>query len=213
MKITKYGHCCMLVEIDGARILFDPGMFTNSQNGAQNVDIVLITHDHADHYHAESLKAILKNNPSAQVFTNKTMGATLDKEGIKYEVLAHGDSKTAKDILIEGFGKQHAVIYGNMPPADYENTGYFLQNKFFFPGDALFNPGKPVEVLALPVVAPWMKFAEAVDYAKAINPKISFPVHDAIMSFHDFFHGMMQQILKSNGVEFKPLKADESFEA
>ena len=38
------------------------------------------------------------------------------------------------------------------------------------PGDALFTPGEPVDVLATPAAAPWMKISEAVDYLRAVAP-------------------------------------------
>lgn len=34
MKITKLGHCCLLIEIRGTRFLTDPGSYTTSQNTA-----------------------------------------------------------------------------------------------------------------------------------------------------------------------------------
>jgi hypothetical protein len=33
LKITKYGHCCMLVEEKDSRILIDPGNFTEGKDG------------------------------------------------------------------------------------------------------------------------------------------------------------------------------------
>ena len=49
MQITKFGQCCLLIEVAGKRILTDPGRFSVSQNDVSNIDIILITHEHADH--------------------------------------------------------------------------------------------------------------------------------------------------------------------
>ena len=62
MKITKLGHCCLIVKEGNITILTDPGSYTTDQNTVKGIDIVLITHEHGDHFHVESLKAILKNN-------------------------------------------------------------------------------------------------------------------------------------------------------
>ncbi|MDT5194428.1 MAG: hypothetical protein QOH20_1182, partial [Mycobacterium sp.] len=49
------------------------------------------------------------------------------------------------------------------------------------PGDALFDPGEPVDVLAMPAAAPWMKISEAVDYLRAVAPARAVPIHQAII--------------------------------
>ncbi len=69
MKITKYGHCCLFVEEQGLRILIDPGMFTEGKHPVENIDVLLITHEHQDHCHVPSVQTILKNSPQAKVYT------------------------------------------------------------------------------------------------------------------------------------------------
>ena len=63
MTITKIGHCCLLIEFNERKILTDPGTFSSAQNTLIGIDVVLITHEHADHIHVESLAEIIKNNP------------------------------------------------------------------------------------------------------------------------------------------------------
>jgi L-ascorbate metabolism protein UlaG (beta-lactamase superfamily) len=201
MKITKYGHCCLLIEEKGLRVLTDPGMYSTRQDDVKGIDVVLITHDHPDHLHIESLKTVLKNNPQAKIFTNKTVGKMLDKENISYDILEHGSSKNINSVLIEAFGKKHEVIYPSIPQSD--NTGYFIANKFFYPGDAFTNPEKHVEVLALPVAGPWLSIKDAVDYAKLIKPKKCFPVHDGMLkSPGGTTHRIPIHILTPLGIEF-----------
>src|SRR6185312_9669397 len=78
MKIKKIGHCCLVIETKGVRIMTDPGMFSTAQNEEKNIDIVAITHEHGDHFHIESLKAIIANNPAVTVITNSAVGKLLD---------------------------------------------------------------------------------------------------------------------------------------
>jgi len=158
----------------------DPGMYSVEQQALErNIDIVLITHEHQDHLHTDSLKQILKNNPRAQVISNASVGKLLEQEGITFTKLSHGDSLMQEGISFEGHGHDHAVIYPTIPSV--ENTGFLIDGRLFYPGDAFYNPEKPVEILALPVVAPWMKISEAIEYAKAIKPKKCFPVHDGMI--------------------------------
>jgi L-ascorbate metabolism protein UlaG (beta-lactamase superfamily) len=139
----------------------------------------LITHEHQDHLHIDSLKIVLKNNPDAKIFTNNGVAKLLDKEHIKYEIIDDKKTVKAKNVLIEGIGKKHAEIYKTLPSV--ENTGYFIAGRLFYPGDAFYNPKRPVEILALPVAGPWMKISEAIDYALEIKPKFAFPVHDGML--------------------------------
>lgn len=188
MKITKLGHCALVLEIDGVKILTDPGSYTVEAQGVQaNINVILITHEHQDHFHVGSIKKVLANNPSAVVVTNSAVGKLLAAEGVAHTQVGDGESTVMKGVVIEGFGKDHALVY---PPTMglVENTGYFVANKFYFPGDNFYNPGKKVDVLALPVAGPWMKMADAIDCAKDIKPRVAFGVHDGMIlpSFRGF---------------------------
>ena len=68
---------------------------------------------------------------------------------------------------------KHAEIFEEY--GQVQNTGYFIENKLFYPGDAYTEPGKVVDVLALPVAGPWCKSAEAIAYAIRVQPKKAFP--------------------------------------
>ncbi|MDB4978073.1 MAG: fold metallo-hydrolase [Candidatus Peribacteria bacterium] len=210
MKITKLGHCCMLIEENGVRILTDPGAWTTTQLDVRNLDIILITHEHADHFHLDSLKKILEHNTNAIVVTNKSTGALLDKEGISYQGVDDGTMEIIQGIAISGHGTKHAVIYPALP--NMENTGFFIANKFFFPGDSFVMPPLPVDILALPIAGPWMKLSEAIDYLKEVNPRISFPVHDGMIQPVDWLHASIEHISKSLGLNFQAVKVGEENE-
>lgn len=200
MKITKFGHCCLLIEEKGLRILTDPGSYSTAQNDVKNINVILITHEHADHIHIPSLKNCMQNNPKARIITNKGVSKLLDIEGIKYELIEHEQNITIDGVLIEGYGEKHADMYKTITPA--VNTGYFISNKLFYPGDAFTNPNKPVDVLALPVAGPWMKLSEAIDYALKINPKTAFPVHEGILKQPGTTHKIPGDVLPKHGIKF-----------
>lgn len=211
MKITKFGHCCFTIEESGVKLLTDPGSFTTEQNDATGIDTILITHEHADHYHLDSVKALLKNNPGAVIVTNQAVGALLQKEGIAHTQVGEGESIDIKGISIQGFGHEHAKIYETY--GQVENTGYLIQKKLYFPGDALHNPGQAVEVLALPVYGPWMKISEAIDYAKAMKPKMVFNMHDTpVKEGMNFGVRIASHFLPLAGIEFVAMADGETKE-
>lgn len=153
---------------------------------------------------------VLKNNPQAVLYTVKGVAVLLDKENIPYKLLEHGQHVTEKSVLIEGFGQLHADMYPGWLRVD--NCGYFIGGRLFYPGDAFTNPGKPVEILALPVAGPWMKLSEAIDYAKEVKPKIAFPVHDGILKTPGMVNRLPLKFLGEVGIEFKSLAEGESLE-
>ena len=50
-------------------------------------------------------------------------------------------------------------------------------------------------MLALPVAGPWMKIADAIDFAKAIKARTAFGVHDGMVQ--PFFRGYVGNLLKN----------------
>ena len=211
MKITKFGHCCFRIEEADVSLITDPGMFSTTQNEEGNVDAILITHEHADHYHLQSIKAILSNNPQCIIITNSAVGALLTKEGIASTLVGDGQSTMIGSITIEGFGRHHAVIYDSY--GQVENTGFFINKKLYFPGDAFHNPRQHIDVLALPVYGPWMKISEAIDYAKEISPRAVFNMHDApVKPTANFGLRVAENFLKESGIVFVPLQDGETKE-
>ena len=211
MKITKYGHCCLLIEERGVRILTDPGTYSSGFEHLK-VDIVLITHEHQDHLHVDSLKKLIANkiDKGLVIITNKGVGKILDENNIPiYHILEDGQSKIIKDILIEAIGHDHAIMYKTVPCI---NTGFLIANRLFYPGDSLHNPNKPVEILALPVAGPWMKLSEAIDYALELKPKIAFPVHDGGLKQPGTTHRFPLMILEPAGIKFQVLEEGKEYE-
>lgn len=182
MKITKFGHCCLLVEEGETKILVDPGNYTTEQNALKGLSAVLITHEHVDHFHLASVKQVLANNPAVKIFTTKIVTELLQKEGIIDQVVSVKEEFFIADLSIAVYGELHEIIYPTLPRVT--NIGFLFNKKFFYPGDALTNPAVPVEVLAFPITGPWLKLSEAIDYVVAVKPTICFPVHEGTASIN-----------------------------
>lgn len=196
----------MLVEEGNLRTLLDPGVYNESPN-VNSVDVLLITHEHADHCHVDSVKKIIETNDGIEVITHQAVSDLLAKEGISSTVIKDGENIERKGVVIGSRGRAHAFVHPDM--ATCVNTGYFIGNKLFFPGDCFHKPSEQVDILALPVSGPWMKLSEAIDYAKDLKPKIAFPVHDGMLKDEAMESSRMhpKKILEPLGIKMVDMRA------
>ncbi len=132
MKITKLGHCCLIIEQGETKILTDPGEYSDAQNSVRGITHILITHEHYDHFHVPSLKLVLANNPKAAIYTNSAVGNLMSREKLSYELLQHGDKQKLGSFEVEGIGTEHHVIYKALPLV--MNTAMCLITSFFTQG-------------------------------------------------------------------------------
>jgi L-ascorbate metabolism protein UlaG (beta-lactamase superfamily) len=212
MKIKKLGHCCLIIEENGKRIMTDPGSYTvDEQKQEKNLDLIIITHEHGDHIHIESLKEVVKNNPNAKVVTNAGVGKLLDEAGIKYEVLENKLPVELLGVELEAHDCKHEEIFEEI--GQVQNTAYFIGKRLFYPGDAYYNPDKPIEILALPVAGPWAKVKDFITYTLEIKPKVCFPVHDGMLTrFVGSAHFAPEMVLPKNDIAFKIIAVGEEQE-
>jgi L-ascorbate metabolism protein UlaG (beta-lactamase superfamily) len=214
MKITKFGHCCLLIEENGVRVLTDPGSYSSLQNDAKNIDVVVITHEHQDHYHIDSIRKILENNPKVSIITNNSVNALLMKDGIDHAMIVEdGQSMEVKGVKFAGYGKDHAEIYQDRMLV--QNTGYMIGTRLYYPGDSFFNPKTEVEILALPVAGPWCKIKHSIDMYLEIMPKIIFPVHDGQLNAFgnvSIRNGQVAIVAKEKGIKFIELEIGKETE-
>ena len=181
---------------------------------AENIDAVLVTHEHGDHFDIEQIKAIKAASPAMRIITHQALAKTLEENDLSYELLKDGEIVDVNGVSVQSVGEAHACIYGDLSPC--QNTGYFIAGELFAPGDALHDvPSTPVRILALPTGGPWMRISEAIDYAKSVKPEIVFPIHDAM--YIDEYRGeliprLVGGHLKDNGIAFIDLAAGETRE-
>jgi L-ascorbate metabolism protein UlaG (beta-lactamase superfamily) len=204
MKVRKLGHCCFVAEPKkGLKIMTDPGAFSTLQNKQLNIDVILITHEHSDHLHVESLKEVIENNKGVIVITNTAVGKILEKEGIPHTKVEDGGTYEIQGVVIKGFGSIHEEIYGDY--GRVQNTGYMIDT-LFYPGDAFYNPNTPVDILAIPLAGPWVMMKNVIEYAKKIKPRILFPVHDGFIQDFSPHWRIAEYFVKDAGIQFKKLE-------
>ncbi|MEW2131176.1 MBL fold metallo-hydrolase [Streptomyces sp. NPDC005435] len=181
MRFTKKSHACVRLEKDGRTLVIDPGGFSES-DAALGADAILITHEHPDHFDEGRLRTAMEANPQAEIWTLKSVADQIAAAFPgRVHTVGHGDTFTAEGFDVQVHGELHAVIHPDIPRIT--NVGYLIDDgKIFHPGDALAVPEQPVETLLVPVMAPWNKIAEVIDYVREVKPRRAYDIHDALLT-------------------------------
>ena len=142
---------------------------------------MLITHEHADHYDAEHLRAV-----DAPIVTIDAVAQVIAEHAPdlseRVRVVSPGDLLDL-GLPVRVVGEKHAVIHPDYPR--FDNSGYLLtcgDQSVYHPGDALTPPGEAIDVLLAPISAPWLKMSEAVDFVRDVGAPRSLGIHDKVYS-------------------------------
>lgn len=179
MKLTKFEHACFTVEKDGQVLVVDPGAFTTDFVIPVGVVAIFITHEHPDHFDKSRLQAIVDKNPDAVILAHESITSQLS--GFKTQAVTANEGIKIGEFELEFFGGKHAMITPERPIVP--NLGILINKRVYYPGDSFTIPETyTIDVLALPVGAPWLKISETVDFLQQVKPRLAFPTHDGVLS-------------------------------
>jgi L-ascorbate metabolism protein UlaG (beta-lactamase superfamily) len=184
MRITHLGHACLLVEVGGQRILVDPGVFSSEIGDLTGLDVILVTHQHADHVDLQRLPALLEINPQARLYAEPQAAASLEEAGIGAEHTVSGEVLSLGAVRVTPVGELHALINEALPRVG--NLGVVVrapgEPTLFHPGDAYDGEPGQVDILALPLNAPWTASRDTIAFAERISPRVCIPIHDGLLN-------------------------------
>lgn len=200
MKITKFVHSCLLIEMPAPvnrTVLFDPGIMSEEAlqvNRLTYLDDICITHDHSDHVSISLLQRLIDKFPEANLTAPASVLEVLRANGI-----TKGEEKPPAGITLFNSPHEQGEPLFSTPP----QFGYHFLDVLSHPGDShSFHETK--RVLALPVTAPWGTTVRAVNIALNLHPEYVVPIHDWHWS-EDARHGMyesLERIFGGAGIRF-----------
>ncbi|MFE4333228.1 MULTISPECIES: MBL fold metallo-hydrolase [unclassified Streptomyces] len=180
LTLTKKTHSCIRLEKDGQTLVIDPGGLSE-EDAAVGADAILVTHEHFDHFDEGRLRAGMEANPAAEIWTLRSVADQVSAAFPgRVHTVGHGDTFSAAGFDVQVHGELHAVIHPDIPRIT--NIGFLVDGSLFHPGDALTVPDQPVDTLLLPVMAPWNKISEVIDYVRAVKPRRAIDIHDALLA-------------------------------
>jgi L-ascorbate metabolism protein UlaG (beta-lactamase superfamily) len=171
VRLTRWGHACVTLDSGRGRLVLDLGEWSDAA-ALTGADAVLVTHHHPDHADADRLA--LAGLPVAGPAGGALGAAT------GFTALAVGDDLEVAGFEVSAVGGAHAAVFeGEQVCA---NLGYLVRAggvTAYHPGDALHVPDEPVDLVLVPMQAPWLKTAEAMAFLRTVAAPAAIGVHDA----------------------------------
>jgi L-ascorbate metabolism protein UlaG (beta-lactamase superfamily) len=182
LKITFIGHGTLIFTFNGKVIHIDPYGKLTDYSILPKADIILITHEHSDHFDLSAIK-ILRTNQTKLVLTE-----TCAQKILGGMVMKNGEVQTIQGIKIEAvpaYNIVHKRDNGQPFHPQGVGNGYILtfgDKRVYVAGDTENIPEmktiQGVDVAFLPMDLPYTMTPEMVaDAAKVFKPKILYPYH------------------------------------
>ncbi|AHF80402.1 MBL fold metallo-hydrolase [Thermococcus paralvinellae] len=209
MKIVWYGHACFLIETNGVRILIDPYPDVDDDKIGE-IDYILVTHEHSDHYGKTPLLARLRK---AKVIGPKTVYLMAISDGLTDVQTIEED----QEIELKN-GVKVKAVYAEHPSSQYPLSYIiFGERSVWHTGDTYYTPSFKqlrgmVDILLVPISGrSTANEREAADIIEAVRPKIVIPMHYGVYGYGSVEKLQTELRRRRVWTLIKPLKVGEVF--
>ena len=203
LEITFIDHATLMFVFGGKVIHIDPVKRAADYTKLPKADLILVTHNHPDHFDPHTIRKI-SDDSTRLVVTRKIAekieggiimdnGETISVEGLEIEAvpaynIVHMRS-SGKPYHPRGVGNGYVIIFGD--------------KKVYVAGDTENTPEmknmKDIDVAFLPMNVPYTMTPEMVaDAAKAFKPGILYPYH-----YGKTDTSIIQKLLEGTGIEVR----------
>ncbi len=216
MQITHLGHACVLVESDGGtRLLLDPGTYSTGFEELTGLTAVAVTHQHPDHVDASRLGALAAANPQAPLLLETETAAALEDDRVGAvtavtagQELTVGDRRSGRSAV-----GTPSTTTRSRRSATSATSSRAMRRTFFHPGDSYDETPTDVDVLGLPLNAPWCRMAETLAFLDAIAPAAVVPIHTGLLNEHGLAGYLMHvDRFGPDGCELVDLRPGSSYD-
>lgn len=190
-----------MLSYNGKYIQIDPVSQYADYQSFPKADVILITHEHADHLDLQAIQAVSKNQ--TEVLINESGYKKLEKGNI----LKNGDETfILGDVKVEAVPAYNTTAGREMYHPRHRDNGYVLTFdglRIYVAGDTEdipeLNELKEIDVAFLPVNQPYtMTVDQAARAARMFSPKVLYPYHYGSTAIDE-----LPAKLKGSGVEVR----------
>ena len=175
-------HSSMVVETPKGVIHVDPVGGASKYSDLPQPDLILITHEHGDHFDLPTLEAL----PAVRLISNPAVHDMLPEEmKARASTMANGDMVEVLDLRIEAIPAYNTTEDRLQYHPKGRDNGYLLTiggKRFYIAGDTEPTPEMlaltDIEVAFLPMNLPYtMTVQQAAEAVAAFRPTVVFPYH------------------------------------
>jgi len=182
LVITVVGHATLMMTWGGKVLHIDPVTGQADYAKLPKADLILVTHEHADHLDPAAIGPIRTRGTA--VLAPETAARRIPGS----IVLANGDVRTVQGVRIEAV-PAYNLVHMRKPGVPFHSRGVgngyivtFGDTRVYIAGDTENTPEmkwlKGIDIAFLPMNLPYTMTPEMVaDAAKAFRPKILYPYH------------------------------------
>lgn len=211
MKLTKYGHACVIIENNKKRLIIDPGDFTELPEDVANIEAIVLTHEHGDHTDPTNVAIIHAYNPDVVIYG--TQGSIDHLEAIDCKkVVVDGPLEIdliSSKVVLEP--TDHAIIWQTSP---CKNLTVTVGDFFYYPGDSFAVCSKPVKIVGVPVSGPWLKTSESLQFALDAHAELLLPTHNGLLNTmgHEIVHNWFVRVFDGTDKKLLLLQNGEEYQ-
>ncbi len=189
VELTFFGHSFFKADFNGTKVLFDPfinnsctdpafkrlNKCTAKKSDLKDIDIILVSHEHFDHFDKKAIKSLVKQN-QACVVAHDSLLNELDIERRFLCSLNLNQKINLRSVEIECVTAHH--------PESFYPVGFIVSSKgkkLYFSGDtSLIDDFSRIQtdVALLPIGGTYtMDCVDCVKATKLMKPKYVIPMH------------------------------------
>jgi L-ascorbate metabolism protein UlaG (beta-lactamase superfamily) len=182
--IHPVDHASFVMTVPGMVIYSDPVGGADLYEDLPPPDLILVTHEHGDHYDAETLAGIVQEN--TQILTNPAVYEMLPADlQARATAIANGESTTANDITIEAIPAYNTTPDRQQYHPEGRDNGYVLTvagHRVYIAGDTEDTPEmralSDIDIAFVPMNLPYtMTVEQAAAGVEAFKPGFVYPYH------------------------------------
>ena len=182
--VHPIAHASFIMETPGLVIYADPVGDAAAYAGGPAPDLILITHEHGDHYNAETLAALVGED--TKLVTNPAVYDMLpDDLKARATSIANGESTTVGDITIDAIPAYNTTADRLQYHPQGRDNGYVLSvdgKRVYIAGDTEDIPEMraltDIDLAFVPMNLPYtMDVTQAADAVAAFAPTYVYPYH------------------------------------